>query len=198
MKQKKWNHNFAYHQWILHHVKDKNKILDVGCGDGTLATLLASDNNEVIGLDIDDKILSIANRNNQNENVKYLNKNFLEYDFKNQKFDVIIFVASIHHMDMKNALIKAKRILNKNGIILIVGLAKPSSIIDWIVEIIRILPSKIISTFKQIKTSEDLNINVSYDIPTMREVRNVCNKELENYKIRYGLHYRYLLYWIKK
>ena len=143
-------------------------------------------------------ILSIATRNNQNENIKYLNKDFLEYDFKNQKFDVIIFVASIHHMDMKNALIKAKRILNKNGIILIVGLAKPSSIIDWTVEIIRILPSKIISTFKQIKTSEDLNINVSYDFPMMREVRNVCNKELENYKIRYGLHYRYLLYWIKK
>ena len=198
MKQKKWNHNFAYHKWILHHIKDKNKILDVGCGDGTLATLLASDNNEVIGLDIDDKILSIATRNNQNENIKYLNKDFLEYDFKNQKFDVIIFVASIHHMDMKNALIKAKRILNKNGIILIVGLAKPSSIIDWTVEIIRILPSKIISTFKQIKTSEDLNINVSYDFPMMREIRNVCNKELENYKIRYGLHYRYLLYWIKK
>ena len=63
---------------------------------------------------------------------------------------------------------------------------------------IKLLLSKIISKLKHIKTSEDLNINVKYEIPTMDTIRNVCNKELKGYKIKYGLHYRYLLYWIKR
>lgn len=195
MKQKVWNHNFAYHNWILNHTKNKNKILDVGCGDGTLEIRLVNDNNDITGIDIDDDILSIANTN---KNVRFINGNFLEYDFKKEKFDAIIFVASIHHMEMDKALIKAKKLINKNGIILIVGLAKPSNVIDWIIEVSRILPSKIISKLKHIKTSEDLNINVKYEIPTMDTIRNVCNKELKGYKIKYGLHYRYLLYWIKR
>lgn len=198
MKQKIWNHNFAYHNWILNHTKGKNKILDVGCGDGTLEFRLVNDNNDITGLDIDADIISIAKKNNKNKNVRFINGNFLEYDFKKEKFDAIIFVASIHHMEMEKALIKAKKILNKNGIIMIVGLAKPSNIIDWVIEISRILPSKIISKLKHIKISEDLNINVKYEIPRIGTVRNICKKELKKYKIKYGLHYRYLLYWIKK
>lgn len=198
MKQKVWNHNFAYHNWIINHTKNKNKILDVGCGDGTLEFCLANDNNDITGLDIDADILSVANKKNKNKNVRFIYGNFLEYDFKEEKYDSIVFVASIHHMDMEKAIIKSKQLLDENGIILIVGLAQPSNVIDWIIEVFRILPSKIISKLKHIKTSENLSINVKYEIPTMGTIRNICNKEFKKYKIRYGLHYRYLLYWIKK
>jgi len=98
-------------------------------------------------------------------------------------------------MDMANAIDKAKKLLTKNGILIIVGLAKPSSLFDWIVELGRIIPSKIVSSIKKNTTSEELDIDVSYDFPTMKTVRQICKEKLCGYTLRYGLHYRYLLTW---
>ena len=47
-----------------------------------------------------------------------------------QLFDTIIFVASLHHMDTRCALIKAKNMLRPGGQILVVGLARNSSLMD--------------------------------------------------------------------
>ena len=100
-----------------------------------------------------------------------------------------------HHMDMENAIEKAKKLLAKNGVLIIVGLAKPSSLFDWIVEFARIIPSKIVSTMMKNTTSEELDIEVSYHFSTMKKVRQICNEKLYGYTLRYGLHYRYLLTW---
>ncbi len=51
------------------------------------------------------------------------------YNF-DKKFVAIIFIASIHHMDITVALNKTKSILKPNGMILIAGLAKPSNLFD--------------------------------------------------------------------
>lgn len=195
MKKEVWNHNFAYHKWILKQIKGKKRILDVGCGDGSLVYKLANKNNYVVGIDVDSKALSVAEQNNYYDNIRFIERNFLVHNFKKEKFDVIIFVASIHHMDMERALVKARTLLNRNGIILIVGLSKPSSIFDYTLEVLRVVPSMIISKIKGNKTSEDLNIDVNYNFPKMNYIRDICKKNLPKYKIRYGLHYRYLLYW---
>ena len=174
-------------------------MIDVGCGDGTLIWKIREKCKKVFGIDIDTKSIDIAENNNKYDNVYFINDDFLKYDFGNIKFDSIIFVASIHHMNMDNALIKAKSLLNNNGKIIIVGLSKPSSITDYIIEIFRVLPSFVISKIKRNKTSEEMNIETNYNFPTSDEVRNTCKKILkENYKIKHALHYRYLLLWTKK
>ena len=35
-----WNHNSNYYKWIENEIEDKTKILDVGCGDGSLVNYL--------------------------------------------------------------------------------------------------------------------------------------------------------------
>ena len=47
------------------------------------------------------------------------------------------------------------------------------------------------------QTSEDLNINVNYNLPSMHDLKCLYRKEIPGYKLRYGLYYRYLLDWIK-
>lgn len=44
-------------------------------------------------------------------------------------------------MDMRKALEKAKSLLVENGIILVVGLGKPSSFLDYIIEGLRVIPN---------------------------------------------------------
>ena len=65
-------------------------------------------------------------------------------------------------------------------------------------EAARVVPSWILSTAKKNVTSEELEIDVSYEFPPMDEVRHICGELLPGYEIRYGLHYRYLLTWEKK
>jgi len=156
--------------------------------------LRTADNN-ILGIDISDYSIQKANKKNLYSNVSFVRTTFEDFQASTERFDAIIFVASIHHMDMVNAIDKAKKLLSKNGVLIIVGLAKPASLFDWVVELARIIPSKIVSSIKKNTTSEELNIDVSYDFPTMNEVRQILNKKLCGYTLRYGLHYRYLLTW---
>lgn len=199
MKNKKnsWNHNYAYNCWVSKKIGKRNSILDVGCGDGTLALYLRTKNNKIVGIDISDSSIQKANKKNEYSNVSFVRTAFEDFQANNGSFDAIIFVASIHHMDMANAIDKAKKLLAKNGVLIIVGLAKPSSLFDWIVELGRIIPSKIVSYIKKNTTSEELDIDVSYNFPTMETVRQICKEKLSGYSLKFGLHYRYLLTWEK-
>lgn len=195
MKEKIWNHNLAYNNWIKKKVEGKKYILDVGCGKGYLDFELYNDTRFITGIDID-----ISNNNYDNNkypNLTFIKDDFIEYDFKNKKYDAIVFVASIHHMNMEIALEKAKHLLNKEGVILIVGISKPTNIIDWSIDIGRIIPCKIISSLKKMRTCEDLNIKVNYRYDSLSNIKKVFKRIIPNYKLKYGLYYRYLLYWKK-
>lgn len=46
-----WNHNTAYHRWILQHIKPPDRVLDVGCGDGLLVQKLSPVCQQVTGIE---------------------------------------------------------------------------------------------------------------------------------------------------
>ncbi len=192
-----WNHNLAYNKWIKKTIGDRRNILDVGCGNGYLSIYLRNDSNFVVGIDPSDLSIKNATTQNNHSNISFIQTTFERFE-PSRKFDAVIFVASVHHMNMSDAIDKVKSLLNSNGILVIVGLAKPSNMLDWIVECARIIPSAIISFIKKNKTSEELNIDVSYDLPTMDDIRKISKNKLQGYKMSYGLHYRYLLTWKKR
>ena len=98
-------------------------------------------------------------------------------------------------MDMTESLQKAKSLLSPSGRLLIVGLAAPSGIFDWVLEAARAIPSKAISSFHHMQTSEELGIKTAYNLPFMKDVRRIVKQELPDATIHYALHYRYLLEW---
>ena len=197
-EKKPWNHNYAYNRWISNKIGSRKRILDVGCGNGTLALFLRNDDNYVLGIDPSERSVRRAYEQNMYSNAAFILTTFEDFQPNVQSFDAVIFVASIHHMSMVDALEKAKSMLEENGILIIVGLAKPSNFFDWVIELLRIVPSRVVSAVKQNATSEELDMDVSYDFPTMDEVRRIVRQVLPGHKLRYGLHYRYLLSWEKR
>ncbi len=192
-----WNHNTVYYKWIKQQTVTCKAILDVGCGDGSLVAYLDDGLKSLTGIDVDSSCISRANLENKSVNTQFMCCDFDDYATQ-QFYDAIIFVASIHHMEMRSAIEKSKLLLAPNGMLIIVGLAAPSTVMDYVIEGLRILPCKIISTLKHMQSSENQNIPVSYKLPSLHEVRDISAKILPNAAITHGLYYRYLLKWTKQ
>ena len=189
-----WNHNSAYYPWVQKKTAKCRSILDVGCGDGSLALFIDDGTKKIVGIDLDNHCIDNARSVKNEGTVEFICCDFMDFT-QNMTFDAVVFAASIHHMDMTKALQKAKSLLRPCGTLLIIGLAKPSTAVDWILEAARVLPSKIITAFHHMQTSEELSLPTSYDYPSMNDVRSIVKQELPSAKIHYALHYRYLLEW---
>ena len=196
MKTNYWNHNSDYYPWVLEKTRGCQRVLDVGCGNRELALMLALDGHSVTGIDPSDECIAEARARTNSEKVRFDCASLESFEAK-EPFDAIVFVASIHHMDMEKAIARAKELLSPGGVIAIVGLASPSSALDHAIELLRVIPSWISSKMHHMRSSEDLGIPTSYATPTMAQVREVASRLLPGAAIRHGLHWRYLLTWRK-
>ena len=182
-----WNHNIAYHPWVMRHAH--GDVLDVGCGDGLLVQRLAGVCREVTGVDNESAALLRARTLPTIQSATFDNFS------PDQLFDTIIFVASLHHMDTRCALIKAKNMLRPGGQILVVGLARNSSLMDWAISG-ALLPVVKISSYLH-KETHDPNMRTAAPTLSLRDIRNIANDVLPGAHIRRALYYRYLLRWTK-
>ena len=199
-----WNHNTAYYPLIRKRVFDCSgtasaALLDVGCGDGTLCRFLAGEGLTVIGVDPFPPCIAAANAKNSLPGICYLCTDFENYEpGRDRTFDAVIFSASLHHTDMRASLRKSRRLLGKNGSLIVLGLASPSSFRDRLFEALRVIPSRLLTLLHRAKTCEEMNIPVSDALPPMNDVRAAAREILPGAKIRFLLHYRYLLEWKKE
>ncbi|MFR8038960.1 MAG: methyltransferase domain-containing protein [Anaerovoracaceae bacterium] len=99
-----------------------NKILDVGCSQGIVSILLAKDGKDVKGIDIESEQINYAVSELKKEDifvqgkVSFVCGDFLEYDFKNEKFDTIIMGECLEHVFKPTMFLdKAKELLDENG-----------------------------------------------------------------------------------
>lgn len=92
-------------------------LLEVGCGDGRLTTLLANKVEAITGIDPDDNSIEAARKNING--VNFLVGSGEKLDFANESFDIVLFSYSLHHQDCVKALTEAKRVVRQDGHILI-------------------------------------------------------------------------------
>ncbi len=192
-----WNHNTAYYKWIKRRTAACGSVLDVGCGDGSLIAYLDDGSKKLTGIDIDPSCIFRAESRNKSANTQFLCCSFDGYETR-RLYDAVVFVASIHHMDMTAAIERGKQLLSPNGLLIIVGLASPSTVMDYAAEGLRIIPCNVISRLKNMQSSESRSIPVSYKLPSLSEVRGIVSRTLPHAVIKYGLYYRYLLVWRKR
>lgn len=77
-----WDHNSAYHPWILDHARETGgRALDVGCGDGLLVSRLSLLCDQVTGIDSDPAAIARATaRTAGRGNTRLLLGSFREVD----------------------------------------------------------------------------------------------------------------------
>ena len=98
---------------------DYNNVLDVACGAGIISSYLAKNNNNVVGIDLSSKMIENAKIIHNESNLIFLNEDLYEFNYKD-KFDLIVIFNAYPHFLDTNLLIKSlKRLLNKNGRVVI-------------------------------------------------------------------------------
>ena len=113
-------------------IKKTDFILDVGCGIGGSAILLAKKYGcKIIGITLSQDQVNIANENIKKQNLTHLVKikkmDFLKTEFKEKTFDKIYGIESVCHAFSKKIFLKeAKRILKENGEILLSDFFTPN------------------------------------------------------------------------
>jgi len=105
-------------------VKDGDKILDLGSGNGRLFELFKDRRIDYIGIDLSKKLIEIARDKYKNyTNVKFFIGDALKTEFDNNSFDFIYAIALLHQIPSKTYRIKflneAKRILKREGFLIL-------------------------------------------------------------------------------
>jgi 2-polyprenyl-3-methyl-5-hydroxy-6-metoxy-1,4-benzoquinol methylase len=190
-----WNHNTAYHRWLMSIAAEhRGDVLDVGCGDGLLAQRLAPVSRSVTGIDSDPAALRRARaRLTGDDRVAVHETTFDNYDAGRARFDLITFVATIHHMDLEASLRKARELLRPSGEIAIVGLSANKTLRDWIWSGLCLPVVWICSRLHH--ETRDIGVAVAHPREGLDEIRRVADEVIPGADVRRALYYRYLLRW---
>jgi len=103
---------------------EKPHILDVGCGSGVPTIELAKlSDGEIIGIDIDQRLLEKLNRKIEKEGlsnrVKAKKSSLFEIDFPDESFDIIWAEGSIWIIGFERGLKEWRRLLKPNGFLVV-------------------------------------------------------------------------------
>ena len=190
-----WNHNTAYHPWLVAIAAEhRGDVLDVGCGDGLLAQRLAPVSRSVTGIDPDAAAIGRASdRLASVPHVTVSHGDFQDYEPDAHRFDLITFVASLHHMDLRASLDKARGLLTPTGEIAVVGCCANKTVRDWVWSAMCVPAARIGSWLH----SETRNIGVKVQDPQegLDDIRRTVDVVLPGASVRRALYYRYLLRW---
>lgn len=116
--------------WFTKYIEKSDIVLDLGCGNGQNSIKASRYAKEVIGVDIDESLLAIAQKSTQAKNIDFKKLDLEErLPFKNSSFDKILFLDVLEHLEKRDqTLQEVKRILKPSGLLF---LGVPNSQTSW-------------------------------------------------------------------
>lgn len=109
--------------FLRDYIKNGDRVLDLGCGNGRLMELFRDKDVEYIGIDNSERMIEIAKRKFQTPKFridsKFIVADGLSLPFPDEYFDKIFSVAILHHIPSKELRLKflqeARRVLKQDG-----------------------------------------------------------------------------------
>ncbi len=97
-------------------INKETKILEIGCGTGTLTELLVKTGANIVATDIFPEFLDAAKKRTNSPNVIFqlADAEKLE-NFPDESFDVVCGLSILHHLDIEKTFDSIKRVLKNGG-----------------------------------------------------------------------------------
>lgn len=150
--------------------KSSSKILDVATGTGRQAQAFARNGYDVVGVDLSEDMLRVANKHNKNKRLEFKIADATNLPFENDWFDVSCIAFALHDMPLlirTQVLKEMVRVTKPRGNILIVDYVLPQNRIRRFLTyyFVKLYESKYYSEF------------VKADLETLLKESGICIQE---------------------
>ncbi|ADG78126.1 Methyltransferase type 12 OS=Tsukamurella paurometabola (strain ATCC 8368 / DSM / CCUG 35730/ CIP 100753 / JCM 10117 / KCTC 9821 / NBRC 16120 / NCIMB 702349/ NCTC 13040) OX=521096 GN=Tpau_1502 PE=4 SV=1 [Tsukamurella paurometabola] len=193
-----YSHNDYFHPWILKNLPQRRRrALDVGSGEGLLAARLAERFEHVDAADIDP-----AMRSATAERCAALPVALLDgFDCAEGEYDLITMVAALHHLPLRESLLRCRELLAPGGRLLVVGLARQTlEPADLIWELGSAVLNPVIGVIEHPRPHRGPRPQPPFPVAAPKEtVTEIASAAagLSGARVTRRIPFRYTLYWTK-
>lgn len=202
-----WTSNSHYHNSLLKHVPANcENALEIGCGTGAFARLLAERCKRVVALDLSSEMIRVArSRSTKFDNLEFQLADAMQWNFPQSHFDFVCSIATLHHLDQRELLVKIRNSLKPNGVLVVLDLVESDSLVERMCDVVgfgvsgglRLIHNGRLQPAAEVRKAwEQHGKHDSY--LTVRQVRTLADEILPGANVSRCLLWRYLLVYKKR
>lgn len=201
-----WTANNHYHNYLLKHVpQNSENALEIGCGTGAFARLLAKRSKRVTALDLSLEMIRIARaRSNTIHNLEFQLADVMTYNFPESCFDYVCSIATLHHLQQRELLLKIKKALKPGGVLVVLDLVQSNNVIERILDVTGMGVSVSLRLVRNGRLKPPAEVRKAWEehgkhdsYLTLSQVRSLADKILPGAVIKRHLLWRYSLLYKK-
>lgn len=203
----RWNHNAHYHGRLLARVPERcGQALEIGCGTGTFARLLAARAERVLAIDLSPQMIRLAReRSASHANIDFVEGDVMAQEFSDGQFDCVATLTTLHHMPIEAALTKVRNILKPGGVFLCLDLYRRSTLTDLLSDCAAYPTSLLLRTLKTGRPKPPRDVRAAYaehektdTYLTLPQIKQACADILPGALVTRHLLWRYSVVWKKE
>lgn len=201
-----WTSNNHYHDFLLKHVPQNcENALEIGCGTGAFARDLAKRCKRVIALDLSSEMIRVArSRSGQFDNLEFQLADAITWNFPQSQFDFVCSIATLHHLEQRELLVKIKDALRPGGVLVILDLVQSNSLIELMLDVIGLGVSPMLRLIHNGRLQPPAEVRKAWDqhgkhdsYSTISQMRVLADEVLPGASVRRHLLWRYTLVYQK-
>jgi SAM-dependent methyltransferase len=180
--------------------------LEIGCGIGEFARLLATRARSVVAIDLSPQMIRLATSRSANyPNIEYLLGDVMSLALPAEAYDCIVSMATLHHLPLEEALRKIKDALKPNGVLIIHDLVAADGLVENVRSALAYPVSMARRLWKTGRLRSPREVREAWaehgkgDVYlTLDGVREMCMQYLPGARIRRHLLWHYTAVWHKR
>ena len=201
-----WTSNNQYHNSLLRYVREGcEHALEIGCGTGAFARALAKRCGRVVALDLSAEMIRVArSRSGRFENLEFQLADAMTWSFPQSHFDFVCSIATLHHLEQRELLLRIKNALKPGGVLVVLDLVQSDSLAERMCDVValgvsgslRLIHNGRLQPRPEVRRAwEQHGKHDSY--LTMGQVRALADEILPGSRIERCLLWRYMLVYQK-
>ncbi len=201
-----WTANNQYHSSLFKQVPENcENALEIGCGTGAFARVLAKRCRRVVGLDLSAEMIRVARaRSGQFENLQFEIADAMTWDFPHSHFDFVCSIATFHHLEQRELLLKIKDALKPSGVLVVLDLVQSEGLTERIFDVVGFGVSGGLRLLHNGRLQPPAEVRKAWEqhgkhdtYLTMRQVRALADEIFLGSSVKRCLLWRYMLVYQK-
>lgn len=195
----RWDHNAHFHGELLRRLPAKmDRALDIGCGAGEFARLLAGRARTVDAIDTSPAMIAAARAGSSHANINWIEGDVLALDLAPASYDAVTAIASLHHMPLDAAMRRIGELVRPGGTVAVLGLYRAVTVSDYALAALAMAANPTVGAAKAALGRRTMPHDAMPQLDaraTLRDIVAVASKHMPGAVIRRHLFFRYSLIW---